>query len=1114
MSPIVPSLSSWLEQAGLGKYADIMKKAAIEPDMIGELTDADFIELGIPIGDRLRFRRHYRASFETKSDNAPVRGLDTSTETMTEHRQITVLFSDLVGWTALSNTFDSEDLSEAISECRALWTAAVERYDGFVAFRLGDGMMAFFGHPHAYEDGAERAIHAGLDIVKAIEKYSEDSNLEISRRLAVRVGIATGKVLLNKKTTGKSEDIDILGFTPNFAARLQGAAQPNSVFVSSTTASLAWQRFNFQLHEGITLRGIEEPHKIYEVLGTVGSSERPSHHSREFPREIIGRAHEIGILNDLWATTVEGDGQIAIVSGEAGIGKSAITTALLTQSASVNAETVQMECRSYYTNSYLHPVMDYIATKAHITDADTDEKKLGKLYAFLSEKGIQDHQDRETIANMLFFDTHKDAPAAMSTERQKAESIRCLVKILLHSNDGRPKIILFEDAHWADPTSLELLHALAAEIPNHRAFLVITSRQDEIGEINRQKSVSSLRLNRLSRAQGIQIIRNWSPGMPISEQLEQQILHKSDGIPFFLEELTKTVCANMASDTGVKQGTFGQRDYVTIPATLYDSLLSRLDRSPEARKLVGCAAVIGREFSELLLSRISRVKRDEARRILAVLIDAGLLVAASDTVDGVFKFKHALVQDAIYDGLTRKARRELHARIGFVLENSSTESIKNSPEILAQHFGRANNTEKALRYWEAAGRRAMEHSATTEAISHFEQALALIDNKPSNQEKRRQKIELLTNYGAALTSVKGYTAPETVQAYEDAWQLTNSGEDKTCLHEILYGMWNSAQVGSDYARAQELADLCLDFAKQRDDEVSKLVARNLCGVTSTLRGDHRQAETHLSKSVEIYDPTRFQSLSIQTGEDPGVESLCFLSFNRWYMGRTKEAVEFADRSLELAKKIAYKQSIVYSLAMRGVLLHFSSEYDALIEVSDEIIEQSKRHNYPFFVEWSLNLKGWALAKKGHHDDGLALMSNTWQQGFCTLLEAKVHLETGEKNAGLDLVDDIITKQPWLSPEAQRVKGELLLLGSNQDRDGARSCFLDAFTLAEEQGASSLMLKTALSMADHASTQDPGWPDLVFLKRALAAVDTSNPTVDLKRAQKHLERLGGRSPNVA
>lgn len=1111
MAQSISSLSSWLEEAGLGKYADVLQRAAIDIDMIGELTEADFIELEIPIGDRLRLRRHFQASLARDTLDSRASSIS---ETTTEHRQITVLFSDIVGWTALSTEFDSEDLSEIISDCRARWTKAIERYDGFVAFRLGDGMMAFFGHPQAYEDSAERAILAGLDIVKSVREVRDESASEIARRLAVRVGIATGKVLLNKKSTAESEEIDVLGFTPNFAARLQGAASPNSVVVSSTTASMAWQRFHFLAHDGVNLRGIEGPLCIYEVLRKVGSSESPKHQIGQVRSEIIGRSHEIGILNDRWKAATQGDGQVIVLSGEAGIGKSAIADELLNQVKPMEAETLKLECRSYYSNSYLHPIIDYVNTKAQIADGDTPEQKLEKLHAFLNLKGIHNTSDHATIANMLFFETGSDEYRSMSSERQKAETIKCIVKLLLHSADSRRKIILFEDTHWADPTSLELLQALVSEIRTRNVLLIITTREDETRLVKSQPNVSSLRLSRLSRSQAARVIRNWSPGVVLSEGLEKQILNKADGIPFFLEELTKTVRANMASDTRTKQDNVPPETYVTIPATLYDSLLSRLDRSPEARKLVGCAAVIGREFSEILLSRISRVKRDETRRILSVLIDAGLLIDDPGKKDGVFQFKHALVQDTIYDGLTRKARRELHSRIAFVLENSSSDTVKKSPEILAQHFARANNKAKALQYWEAAGRLAMEHSATMEALTHIEKALSVIDEKPVEQETIRRKITLQTTYGAALTSVKGYTAPETVRAYEDAWRLSNSGADKTCFHEILYGMWNSAQVGSDYVRAQELADVCLDFAEEQDDEVTKLVAHNLGGVTSTLRGHHKRAELHLSKSVEIYDPSRFQSLAIRTGEDPGVESLSYSSLNKWFMGQPKAAFEFADSSLRLAKEIAYKQSLVYSLAMRGVLLHFSSEYDELIEVSEEIISQSKIHNYPFFVEWGRNLKGWALTKKGEHDEGADLLSNAWRQGFTTMLQAKVYLETGQKDLGLGLIDDVISKQPWLAPEAQRVKGELLLLGSGSNSDAAHRCFLDAFSLAEQQGAASFMLKIALSIAENAPALGPNGPAVEYLKKAIAGVDHTSGSFDLIKAGKYLEQFKGHSPDVA
>ncbi len=1093
-------IAKWLSEANLEKYAETFRAAAIEMDVVGELSEADLIELGLPLGDRRRLRRLLKMRPPAGVGTGSTTATDIATMTA-EHRQITVLFCDLVGWTALSRRHNPEDLSDALNECRALWTAAIERYDGFVAQHLGDGLMAYFGHPQAHEDDAERAILAGLDIVAAMEQLQQSKARSINQSLAIRVGIATGKVLVNKTTTGALKEVDVLGYTPNFAARLQALASANSVLVSATTASLARHRFHFAERADVEIKGVEGKVSIFEVIRRVRSDEVLASYVDSLHLPVVGRMHEIGLLEDRWHASQQGEGQVVILSGEAGIGKSRTADTLFEKVNGFGTIRIRLNCSSYYSNSSLHPIVDYVLTRASIADNDPPTEKSKKLNSFLLTRNISDEQDHLLFADLLSIPGDIERLPTMSSERQKKETFKSIAKLLLHAADIRPTVIIFEDAHWADPTSLELLEALSVQVQSRSALLIVTTRDDQAMPFKKLPNVTSLQLSRLTRSQASEIIRNISPQVPLADMLVDQILEKSDGIPLFLEEITKTVCANVSTDGNTDPAdTFGQ---MSIPASLYDSLMSRLDSFPEMRNTVGCAATIGREFSGALLADVLKIGQQEAQRRCTILIEAGLVFQHRRRSEASYIFKHALVQDAVYESMTRSDRKALHGKIAASLQGAFPNVVEQAPEILAQHYDRAGDAENAATYWEKAGRFAMEHSATKEATAHLKRAIDILDTQPDEPARIRRKMSLLTAYGAALTSVKGYTASETVDAYQRAWALSEAFDDPSYFHEIIYGMWNSAQVGSDYDYAQSLADMCLKYANKNGDDVSCLVAYNLCGVTAVLRGHHESAGKYLEKSVEIYDPVRFQSLALSTGEDPGVESMSYLALNRWFVGDAKAALGYADRSITMARELAYQHSLIYALSMTGALLHFVSMPDDLIRRADEIISLAKKQDYPFFVEWAQNLKGWALVENGQHDEGAALMANKWDQGFSKLLLSKVCLRTGQIDEGLDGIDRLIASQPCYAPEAQRVKGELLLLGSDEDRKRARQCFLDALRIAKGQGAASLALRAAISLARSETIVGMSDETTDTLRQSLTAVKDNLVTRDLLQANELL-----------
>ncbi len=1095
----------WLQRAGLERYEPAFKDAAIELDIVADLTESDLQALGLPLGDRRRFRKllesHPPASAEGGSDDPE----SATTTKSAQHRQMTVLFCDLVGWTALSTNHDPEELRETLNTCRTAWEQSITRYDGFVASHLGDGLMAYFGYPNAHEDDAERAILAGLKIVASIEHQQKSAKNEVERNLLVRVGIATGKVLVDETiSSGEVEEINVVGYTPNLASRLQNAAEPNTVVVSATTEALTRHRFHVEVRDNVEIKGVDGFTRIFKVVRRAQSQESRALSDDWQNTPLVGRLHEVGLLKERWKAAQEGEGQIVVLSGEAGIGKSRVAEALYQHVADDVVVRRALNCSSYHVSSALHPIIEYLSDNIGTEGADEAELKARELVEFLVAHDITDQIAHALFAELLSIQVGADQLPAMSSERKKEETLRNIVRLLLHSIDAWPTLILLEDVHWADPTSLELLDVLASQVHDHHALLIITIRDDTEFRVKKLPHVTSLQLNRLTRNQALEVVRHVSKDVPLSLELVVQIIDRADGIPLFLEEITKTIRDNieLQSADSAKAGSPSD-ELMAIPATLYDSLMSRLDNYPEVKETVGCASVIGREFSEQLLSAVLDLDPVEARRRTDQLVEAELVLRKTRRAVATYTFKHALVQDAAYESMMKGTRKQLHERIAITLEAMFPDVLEQSPEIIAQHFQLAGNENDALKYWEQAGRQSMERSATKEAIVHFKRALTLLEGSGQTENSLQRLMTILTMYGAALTSVKGYTSTETIEAYEQAWALCEKLEDTSRLQEILYGMWNSAQVGSDYEKAWTLSCVCLGHAKDSQDPMSLLIAHNLCGVTAVLRGQHEMAYSHLKNAVELYDPTRFRSIALATGDDPGVESLSYLALNRWFVGEPTCARRYADRSIELAREIAYKHTLIYSLSMTGALLTLFRLPEELVTVADEIIILSKEQDYPYFLEWGQNLKGWSLVELGSEDEGIALMNNEWKQGFSSLLYAKACICLNDPDAGLGVIDDVIDHQPCYKAEAYRTKGELLLLRSSGSQEQADAYFQQAIKVAEMQGANSLRLRAAVSLTRSrrkaGSTDDAS--DL--LNTALQSVNKDYVSSDLREATELL-----------
>jgi len=787
------AIADWLERLGMSEYAQRFAENDIDIDVLSELTDQDFDRLGVSLGHRRRMLRAIRelgaspiAAVTERQASAPMASEPASKDTA-ERRQVTVMFSDLVGSTALSARMDPEDLREVISTYQKCVAETVRRFGGFVAKYLGDGVLVYFGYPQAHEDDAERAVRAGLELVAAVTALKTQASLQ------TRVGIATGVVVVGDLIgSGEAQERGIVGETPNLAARLQGIAEPNTVVIAESTRKLLGSLFELHDFGAKDLKGIGEPVRTWAVLrpGAVESRFDALHTSGL--TELVGREEELELLLRRWSKAKTGEGQVVLLSGEAGIGKSRLTAALLERLTSEPHTRLRYFCSPQHTDSSLYPIIGQMERAAGFARDDTEQTKLNKLDAVLALAATS-IEDATLFAEMLSLSNDGRYPvlqlAPLQRRQRTLEALASQVAALTGQN---PVVAIFEDAQWADPTSLEVLGRVVAQLRTLRALLVVTFRPEFHPSWLEQQHVTGLIVKRLADREIAELIDHVLGKEVIPGSIREDIIERSDGIPLFVEEMTKTVL-EAGSDTAEQILAALPSSALAVPASLHASLMARLDRLGPAKEVAQVAAAIGREFPHELLGVVA--SKPEAQLLISLdrLIDAGLLFRQGEPPHASYLFKHALVQDVAYGALLREPRRSLHGRIAQALEAQFTEVAASQPELLARHFTKAGLIEKAAYFWEKAGHRSLQRSALAEAIEQLSRALDQLAALPGTPELRRKQIELQVALLNPIGHVKGFAAPETKAAVQRARVLIEQaealGEPPARLFSVLFGLW-------------------------------------------------------------------------------------------------------------------------------------------------------------------------------------------------------------------------------------------------------------------------------------------------------------------------------------
>ncbi|MDP6951965.1 MAG: AAA family ATPase, partial [Alphaproteobacteria bacterium] len=867
-------IRAWLEAHGLAQHAAGFEAQEIDLEALPELTDDDLKELGLAIGPRRKILKAIRES----GTAAPAAAARTQ---KAERRQITVMFCDLVGSTALSEKLDPEDLRSLMQDYRKAAGAVIERYGGHVAQYLGDGLMTYFGWPQAHEDDAERAVRASLEIVETVDAMN----------LAVRIGIATGPVVVGHSGEEKSDARLAVGETPNIAARVQALAEPNAVVMAQSTRRLVAGTFALEDLDAHALKGLSTPISLYRVVAesTMETRFEAAHQIGLTP--LVGRDEEIGLLLKRWEQAKDGDGQIVVISGEPGIGKSRITQTLRERIGEQTHVRLRYQCSPYHTNSAFHPILDQLARAARFERDDGAEARLDKLEDLLRQTPGSVPAPLALFAAMLSLPADRYPPLPPSPQQQKQDFIAALADLTVALSTSSPVLMIFEDAHWVDPSTLEALDRIVDSVQDAAVLLVVTCRPEFAVPWAARGHVTLHSLNRLGRRQGANMVARVTGGKALPEEVLDQIIAKTDGVPLFIEELTKTVLeAGFLREEHDRYILEGPLPTLAVPATLQDSLTARLDRLGAVKEIAQIAACIGRDFTLELLSEIA--PRTGLEAALEELVASELIFRRGSGAEATYACKHALVQDAAYDSLLKPRRQDIHADIASVLRARQA-----SPVLIAHHFTEARQFDDAIPFWLMAGQAASEKSALFEAAGHLRRGIGIIETQPATTHRPMQEFRFRILSGSIFIALHGFAAPETVAAYNRAYALRDTVGDPEDLVPMFYGLWVIRNVCSEHAEALTFAESILEAAGGDVDVLTRMLGYRMRGTSRFYLGRMADARQDLEASLELYRPGEHDALAYRYAQDPVIAGQSILVWSSGLSGYADQALEIAERSL-------------------------------------------------------------------------------------------------------------------------------------------------------------------------------------------------------------------------
>jgi class 3 adenylate cyclase/predicted ATPase len=1119
MTPI----DEWLGSLGLSEYADCFAENRIDLSILQDLTDQDLKDIGVVLGDR---RRILRAIAELAATVSATPQLTAAPELKprdeAERRQLTVMFSDLVGSTALAACMDPEDLREVVSAYQNCVAETVNHFSGFIARYMGDGVLLYFGYPQAQEDDAERAVRAGFALIAAV------AGLETRAPLRIRVGIATGLVVVGDLIrSGEAQERRIVGETPNLAARLQEIAKPDTVVIAEGTRRLLGSLFEVEDLGLRGLKGFPGPVRAWEVLRASSVASRFEALHTAGLTALVGREEESELLLRRWSKAKTGEGQVVLLSGEAGIGKSRLTVALMESLADEPHTRLHYFCSPRRASSALYPIIGQMERAIGPAHGETPQARLDKLDAMLAKTSTS-IQDAALFAEMLSLPNDGRYPALEFSPQQRRQRTLDALNLRMEAlSRASPVLMIFEDVHWIDPTSLEALSRAVDRIRTLRGLLVVTYRPEFEPPWIAGAHVTVCTIGRLAQhnvdAMIDQVVRN----KLLPESIRRDIIERTDGIPLFVEEMTKAVLETESEDEARRTAALIPSSAPAVPATLHASLMARLDRLGFAKELAQIGAAIGRQFSHDLLAAVVCKPETELSSGLDRLIQAGLLYQQGVPPHATYLFKHALIQDAAYGTLLREPRRALHARIAETLESQFAEITENQPEVLAGHWTRAGQIEKAARLWGKAGQRSAQRSALVEAIQQITLALDQIATLPTTAALRREEIKLQVALIAPLLPVKGYAAQESKAAVERARQLIEQAEalgeppeDPLVLFSVLHGVWVQNYVAFNGEAARELAAQFLTLAKKQATTGPLVTGHRLMGFSLLHIGEIVEGRAHLDRAIALCDPAEHRHLAA-LGHDARVATLSIRSNALCVLGFRNAALADTERALNEAREIGQAATLMYALSVASMTYVICGDYAKANAITDELIALTDQTGSLFWGAWGMMQRGCVLALSGKASDAVRTITSgttafrstgsTTDMSLYLSYLAKAHADLREFDKATRCIGEAMTlvettNERWYEAEVNRITGEIALLSPEPDVAKAETYFERALAVARKQQAKSWELRAAMSMARLLRDQGKRQQACGLLASVYGWFTEGFDTRDLKEARTLLDTL--------
>ena len=1110
-------IADWLEKLGMPEYADRFVENRIDLSVLPDLTDQDLEKLGVVLGDRRKILRAI-----ANLDNAPPAAAPASapssvhpiavttarpaSEAAGERRHVTVMFCDLVDSTGIASRLDAEEWRDLVGAYLEAASAAVTEMGGKVAKKLGDGLMALFGYPVAQENDAERAVRAALAIQRSLAELNRKNEGTGKPALAARIAIDLGPVVVDATD-------EIFGDVPNIAARAQALAEPGSVVVTGRVQRQVAGLFVAEERGGHALKGVPEPVTLFRLIRASGGGRRAG---QRHLTPLVGRDEEIAMLLRRWERARQGDGQLVLIVGEPGLGKSRLIEEFHARLRETPHTWVEWSCSQLLQNTPLHPITEWGRQRFGGADVSA-EQRLADLESSLVQVKLDPAENIPLLAPLLDIPPSVEHATTLPPEELRRRQLAALTNWVMAGARVQPVVLALEDLHWADPTTLDVLRGIAERGALAPLFVLTTARPEFQPGWGMRSHHGTISLAPLDRQQVRDMVSELAARHALSREVIEGVTERTGGVPLFVEEVTRLLLER--GDQGGIQA---------IPPTLQQSLTARLDRLGPAREVAQIASVIGRDFSYALLRTVAGMEDAPLQLVLEQLAEVDILLVQGLPPESDYRFKHALIQDAAYENLLKSRRQVLHRRVAETLRDNVALAAAAEPELLAHHFAQAGLTEAAIEWWGKAGQRSLERSALIEAAAQFTRALSQIATLPATSALRREEIKLQVALITPLIYVKGYAAPETKAAAERARLLIEHAEalgerpeDPLLLFSVLYGFWVASNVAFNGDLMRERAAQFLALAEKQGATGPLMIGHRLTGTTLLYTGEIAQGQAHFDQVLALYDPATHRPLATRFGQDARVATLTFRSLGLWMLGYPEAALADAEHALRFSREIGHAATLMYALAGTTLAHILCGNYSTANMQSDELIALADEKGGSFWKAFGVMNQGCVLALTSKASNAVKIFSSAiaaWRSTGSTLWLPLFLLHFSNAYAELDQLDDArrcigeattaieTTKEKWCEVEVNRVAGEIALKSPEPDAAKAEAYFERALAIARQQQAKSWELRAAMSMARLWRDQGKRDEARELLAPVYGWFTEGFDTLDLKEAKALIDEL--------